>query len=157
MIGAVIDQIVSRSLTLAFIDPEGLDARFETIQRLTSNRAVDLLILFPDAMDISRNVERYYLPNRQSKLDEFLGPRSGWRDEWQALGNVEGERAREFFAKIYMNQLKTQLGYKQFGQRVMKWDRGPLYRLIYASRSEVGLKFWHEVLKKDVGGQRELF
>src|SRR5690606_3631311 len=120
VISDVIDQIIPGSLTLAFIDPEGLDAMLQTIQRLTGNRSVDLLILFPDAMDISRNVERYYLPNPQSKLDDFLVPGSGWRDEWKALGNVEGERAREFFAKVYIKQLQKHLGYKQFGQKVMK-------------------------------------
>ena len=80
LIEKVIQEIPDRSLTLAFIDPEGLDARFETIRQLTTNRRVDLLILFADAYDIVRNVELLYFNDPNSKLDQVLGQDSGWRE-----------------------------------------------------------------------------
>ena len=49
--------IPDRALTLAFVDPTGLDARFETIATLSSRGRVDLLILFADAYDVVRNVD----------------------------------------------------------------------------------------------------
>ena len=59
LIGRVVDLIPDRALTLAFVDPEGLHARFETLATLTSGRRADLLVLFADRMDIVRNVESY--------------------------------------------------------------------------------------------------
>lgn len=157
VIHQVTNHLVPGALTVAFVDPEALHVGFDTIQSLVSGRRVDLLILFPDAMDIARNVVEKYLPDPQSKLDRFLGEGTNWRDAWRELGNVQGEKAREFFAKIYIRQLKTRLGYAAFDQKVMRSARGPIYRLIYACKHERGLKFWNEVVKKDVGGQTSLF
>jgi len=55
----VVAEIPPGTLTLAFIDPEGLDANFTTIEQLAKNRRVDLLVLFADAYDVVRNVEKY--------------------------------------------------------------------------------------------------
>ena len=38
-------------LTLAFIDPPGLDAHHATLQKLAACGRVDMLILFPDPLD----------------------------------------------------------------------------------------------------------
>jgi three-Cys-motif partner protein len=153
LVHQVIAEIPDRALTLAFIDPEGLDAKFETIRVLSLARRVDLLVLFADAYDILRNVELLYFKDPNSKLDQTLGPNSGWRDKWRALGNQNGTNARELFATIYKDQLRRLLGYEQFGEYVIKSDRGPLYRLIYASKSAKGLEFWHKAELKDEGGQ----
>jgi three-Cys-motif partner protein len=156
LISRVIEEIPDRALTLAFIDPEGLDAQFDTISALTTNRRVDLVVLFADAYDIVRNVE-LYMNDPKSKLDLTLGPESRWRDLWKALGNQNGTNTREMFAKIYMNQLHRHLGYDQFDQHVIKSDHGPLYRLIYASKSPTGLNFWDTATAKDEKGQMDLF
>src|SRR5258706_1695949 len=55
----IANMIPPRALTLAFIDPEGLHARFDTIKALAARGRVDLLILFADRMDIVRNVDLY--------------------------------------------------------------------------------------------------
>jgi len=72
----VVSAIPANSLTLAFVDPESLQLRFETLRKLAAVGRVDLLILFPVGYDIVRNIRLYELQD-QSKLDDVLG--SGWR------------------------------------------------------------------------------
>ena len=156
----LIDQVVSLippdTLTIAFIDPKGLDAHFSTIEKLSKKRSVDFVVLFADAYDINRNVE-LYSKDRNSKLDQVLGPDSGWRQKFSNLSNQSGGNTRTLFADIYKDQLARYLGYSAFGQETMESVRGPLYKLIYASKHELGLKFWNIATSKDVSGQRELF
>jgi hypothetical protein len=61
------------------------------------------------------------------------------------------------FAEIYKSQLRSHLGYKFFGERVIRCERGALYRLIYATKHDRGLDFWHKATKKYPSGQRRLF
>ncbi len=159
----LIDQVVSaipdRTLTLAFVDPKGLDARFTTLETLSRRaRRVDFVVLFADAYDINRNHEYYYRPNPDSKLDQVLGSDSNWRARLDEFEGLSAEKVRKLFAKIYQEQMGRLLGYTEFGKKVMRdaQDR-PLYRLIYASKSKLGVKFWKEALKQDSSGQRRLF
>jgi three-Cys-motif partner protein len=152
----IVKQIIPRSLTLAFIDPTGLHAHFETVRKLSQTGRVDLVVYVPDAVDIARNVD-IYLPNPNSNLDRFLGPTSNWRDKWKALGDASGAKGRKLFSTIYQEQLKTHLGYEVFDDIVIQRKQAPLYRLIYASKHTLGLDFWKKATSKDVRGQRDLF
>ena len=46
---------------------------------LSRRGRVDLLILFPIGYDVVRNVD-LYRQQQDSKLDQFLGPDSGWHE-----------------------------------------------------------------------------
>ncbi|MCC6660110.1 MAG: three-Cys-motif partner protein TcmP [Phycisphaerales bacterium] len=151
----LVKQIPSRSLTLAFIDPEALDVRFETVGTLSGAGRVDLLVLFADAYDVVRNVEMY-AKDPNSNLDQMLGADSNWRTAWNALTNRTGNNVRELFSGIYVDRLKK-LGYREFGTKTIECGRGPLYKLIYASKHPRGLDFWHKVLQRDKTGQGGLF
>lgn len=61
------------------------------------------------------------------------------------------------FADLYKSQLHRLLGYREFGEQSMKSAKGALYRLIYASKHECGLDFWHKATKKYPSGQGRLF
>jgi three-Cys-motif partner protein len=156
-----VEQIASRipdgALTLAFIDPTGLHARFDTIARLSQRGRVDLLVLFADRNDIVRNVDLYEHQGADSNLDQVLGPDSNWRDAWKQLTNRTAPNISKMFADIYKNQLKRHLGYIECAEKTMSSAQGPKYRLMYASKHERGLEFWHKITKKDVHGQREMF
>jgi three-Cys-motif partner protein len=154
-IAEIVREIPDRALTLAFIDPPGLDDKFATISALSRAGQVDLLVLFADAYDIVRNVDRYE-EEFGSKLDRILGQTSNWREQWQALSNRSGANVRQLFAKIYCEQLRK-LGYCQFGEKQIESRRGPMYRLIYASKHAKGLEFWNKVLTRDRKGQGGLF
>lgn len=156
-IDRMVADILPGSLTLAFIDHTGLHAHFETVRVLANSGSVDLLVLVPDAYDILRNVRELYFPDPSSNLDRFLGPDSGWRDEWSAMGNPSGSNARRLFALIYQRQLQRHLGYQAFGEKVIHGPRGPMYRLIFASKHPRGLEFWDKVTRKDRSGQKDMF
>jgi three-Cys-motif partner protein len=148
----IADQIPPRSLTLAFIDPEALHVHFETLRILTQDRKVDLAILFPDGMDIVRNVERYE-KQQESNLDRYLGPNSDWRARRQDVANQTPEKLRQLFSEIFQSQLDKLLGYKHFASEVYRNQQGPIYRIIFASKHPLGGTFWNEIAKKDRGGQ----
>ncbi|OHB65895.1 MAG: hypothetical protein A2V70_10600 [Planctomycetes bacterium RBG_13_63_9] len=156
-VGRLSTEIPDQALTLAFIDPTGLHAHFETIRTLSQRGAVDLLILFADNHDIVRNVNLYEEQGSESNLDQVLGPESNWRDDWQRLTNRSRENICQMFASAYKRQLESKLGYKEFGEETMRCASRPLYRLIYASKHERGLDFWQKITKKDAGGQMRLF
>jgi three-Cys-motif partner protein len=148
--------IPQRSLTVAFVDPFSLDIQFETIRSLARQRPLDLLVLFADSMDIVRNVEAYYYPNENSKLDHFLGLDSNWRGDWDALKNRSAGNVRELFANTYIRQLQA-LGYFSTRMLSIRTEHGPLYRLIYASKDPLGLRFWDIAASEDLGGERDLW
>ena len=151
-IAEIVKEIPHGALTLAFLDPTGLHARMDTICKLSSAGRVDLLILFPDAIDVLRNVDAYF-SQPESSLDQVLGADSNWRDEWKALGGADGSKARRLFVTLYKRQLEKHANYKVFGEAVIKGPNGPLYRLVFASKHERGLEFWEKVTKKELGGQ----
>lgn len=155
-VGAVTALIGSGALTLAFIDPESLHVQFDTVRSLSACGAVDLLILFADAFDVVRNVERYYVDNIESKLDRFLGANSGWRDDWGKLEDRNGPKVRDCFLDVYVRQLRT-IGYAHFGEQRICGPTGPLYRLVYASKNDRGLDFWEKAKRRDRSGQDSLF
>jgi len=156
LIDNIAQAIPDGSLTVAFIDPYGLNIHFESVRRLAKQRPLDLLILFADAMDIVRNVEREYYPRKNGNLDLFLGEESRWRERWDKLDSRDGGRARQLFARIYLDQLAT-IGYTYSATRVIEGDKGPLYRLVFASKHPLGLKFWRIAESEDLEGTRSLF
>jgi three-Cys-motif partner protein len=145
-----------RSLTVAFIDPFSLDIHFDSLKTLAEARPLDLIILFADAMDVTRNVDEYYFPGKSDKLDNFLGRSSNWREKWQQLPDRSGSSCRSFFAQIYLSQL-AKLGYRHTRVKSIKSDIGPLYSLVYASKAELGLKFWDIAAHEDLDGNRNLW
>jgi three-Cys-motif partner protein len=154
----LIDEVVRRipkgALTLAFIDPTGLHAQFETIRKLSTGRAVDLLILFADALDVVRNFDRYATESN-SNLDQVLGPDSNWREGYRQLARHDEPTLRVYFGNVYKEQLRKHLGYRHFSEKVMGATDMPLYRLLFASKHPLGLKFWQAASKKDRRGQGE--
>jgi len=148
--------IPDRTLTLAFIDPTGLHARFETIAALSERGHVDLLVLFADAYDIQRNLKQYW-DDPDSNLDRVLGPGVDWRTEWERLDDLSSTSVRRMFAGLYKTPLSRLLGYRVFGEQVMKSLTGSLYRLIYASKHQRGLEFWEKATKEFASGQKWLF
>lgn len=155
MVDAIAKEIPRGALTLAFVDPTSLHAKLSTLKRLSESGRVDLLILFPDAINVIRNVD-YYLPDLDSNLDLVLGSDSGWREAWQKLGSQDGPNARQLFARLYQDQLAKHAKYVKFGTETISGPQGPLYRLVYASKHRRGLDFWEKAQQKEVSGQKRI-
>jgi len=153
----VIDEVLgllpADHLTLAFIDPTGLQIRFNTIQRLVHNRKVDLLMTIQFGMGIQMNLPQY-IKSQGAALTDFLG-NSEWRKDVEEAGTVF--QAGRRILDMYMAQLRS-LGYRDSKDREMvRNDQNMLlYFVIMASRHELGEKFWREVTKIRPSGQRRL-
>lgn len=149
LIEEVCAAIPGNALTLAFIDPTGLHAHFDTMRKLTTDRRVDLFILFADNMDIVRNIG-VYANQTESNLDVVLGPDSDWRTQWKALKNQSPSNISRLFADIYKQQLATRLGYAFSADEVLRnSNKTPIYRLVYASKNQRGLDFWKKTAQKE--------
>lgn len=153
----IVRAIPDHALTLAFLDPTGLHLWFETVAQLSSHGAVDLLILFPDAIDIIRNERHLYFADTESNLDRVLGLSADWRDRVRLLNSTDSTKRRRLFATIYEEQLKRHLGYRHFANEIIRGPQGPLYRLIYATKHERGIDFWNKSVARELGGQSRLF
>lgn len=148
-ISEIIPQIPKGSLSLAFLDPYGLDLRFETI-KLLSSRKIDLIIFFPDCLDMIRNWKAYYFENNESKMDNFLGEGIDWRSA--LLSSPKNNYADELL-KLYTQQL-SKLGYIHFDPKRISGQDRPLYRLIFCCKDPTGLKLWQKISLKGPDGQR---
>ena len=150
-VAGIVDEIPSGALSLAFLDPYGLHLHFEALKRL-STRRVDFIIFFPDHLDALRNWEEVYAGKADSNLDRVLGG-AAWLPR---MLEVPRERWAEVLGKIYVAQIKS-LGYRFFDfERIARSDGRFLYRLIFCSRGEAGLKIWRGIAMRKAGGQGSL-
>ena len=143
----VLNQIDPTGLTLAFIDPTGIDIHFHTIKSLAEGRKVDLLMTIMDGMDIRRNFDRYLKNPEGGPLDHFLGGNVGWAKIKSPRDVVEEFR----------NRLRG-IGYKtvEFTDIPVSNERhAPMYFLLFASRHPRGLDFWKKITATDDSGQME--
>jgi three-Cys-motif partner protein len=150
LVGQITAEIPRGSLSLAFLDPYDLQLDFVTVQRLADLRA-DLIIFFPDRLDILRNREHYYYENPDSKLDRYLGLESNWR---AILDGTTPSQRVEALKALYRQRLREVLGYSVVEHERIPTDGRPLYYLVFCSRHERAAEFWKEISRKKPDGQR---
>jgi three-Cys-motif partner protein len=136
-----------------FIDPYGLQLRWETMKALASHRRngkVELLILYPYDMAISRLFSlAKKKPAIHCRLTSFYGDES-WKMQFeQSLGLGENtDQRRDRFVKLYKNKLHA-IGYKYvevYGP--LYSQHRPLYHVVFASDNAVGAKIMGDVWAK---------
>lgn len=140
-----------RAPTFAFLDPEGTELHWSTVEALARHKAVppaktkiELLILFPLQMCVLRllNFKTGKVPKAHAqRLQEMLGAESPWREIWQRrlTGDISTPaETRAAFLDAYCHQLKG-LGYQHVLAREVAGDTGrALYYLVFASDHDVG-------------------
>jgi three-Cys-motif partner protein len=157
--------IPEAALSVVVADPTGLDLRFEALERLVNGRRMDLIYLFPEGMAAKRNLEKF-LPKSVSALDEVLGSRE-WRRRVPArLPDTDGvdQNHWELVGRPIVEVLRQQLGrlgYREvsLGSEVLVRSTVrnlPLYYLVFASKHELGHKFWNAIRRTDPTGQIQL-
>lgn len=77
-----------RSLNLAFLDPEGLELRWETVAKLATVRRMDLIINYPEG-GLNRYMRQAFETDSQTAVDHFFGDRE-WRKIYQEWQNKRG-------------------------------------------------------------------
>lgn len=140
------------SLSLALIDPFGLDFNFSCYQKLTRDRKVDLIINFPLGTAIKRNFSK----SGPGKLNAFLGGK-----DWKKP--VINNPTMHFIN--YFKKNLEKIGYKIPRECELSEDvliktirkKVPLYYLLLASKNPLGATFWKKIRKYDSSGQKTLF
>lgn len=145
---------INNQVSVAFLDPYGF-VKWSTIEKLASLDKMDLLIHFSQ-MGIRRNVENQYRNPSTNSMDLFFGD-DRWRDLYRK--NRNGNYLTELI-NLYMQNLCS-LGYVYLGDRptsplIFSNKNAPLYRLIFASKNELGYKIWKSIAKRKPNGQLTL-
>lgn len=149
------------SLNLAFLDPDGLELHWETVATLAQLQRIDLIIHYSQ-MGLTRVMPNTYQSEEQNSVDLFFGDRE-WRKIYERYRQQEEQFLHRHLMDYYKSKLKD-LGYKETFrddevgvEPLMRNEKNaPLYRLIFASKHPLGLKFWQKVTGRDVHGQRRL-
>ena len=135
-------KIHPRSPTFVFLDTEGIEPRWDTIQSLKDGRT-ELLINFPLGMAINRNPE-------SAKVTAYFGTEE-WRQYWDG-----GRLSRTGLIRFYLDRL-AELGWDQQpeGSRLVKGDGNKrLYYLLFASKVKPGRDIMKWVFgQPDAAGQ----
>lgn len=153
-----------RSLNLAVLDPEGLELEWSTVAKLAEIKRMDLIIHYSQ-FGLTRNMENCYSIQDETVIDRFFGDRQ-WRSIYshgRSKGHSYGRIHRDLI-DYYKSKLAN-LGYVDVrnssfnDEPLMRTGKtnAPLYRLLFASKHKLGKKFWREVTRKTVYGQRTLF
>lgn len=150
-------------LNLAFLDPEGLELEWETVETLGRMNRMDVIIHYSQN-GLTRNLDRCYASQDETVVDRFFGDRN-WR---QVYKNVSEKKEKIGIHRALIDYYKSKLnklGYVVINDSeeiareplIRNTKRNaPLYRLIFASKHPLGNKIWNEVTKKDVYGQGRL-
>jgi three-Cys-motif partner protein len=138
--------ILQGALAFTFIDPTRIGhAPFKLIRTLVTKVRSDILINIPTGTDIKRNLHNYLTQSgSDAPLTRYLGT-----EEWKKLPTNSPSNFCRGFLELYEMQLR-QLGYNFVGnfQQVTTPSNVPLYYLFYASKSQLGEKFWNDTLKR---------
>ena len=138
------------SLSLAVLDPEGLELRWETVEKLGRMNRVDLIINFSTS-GITRNARKFLKSGKTEKIDDFFGT-TDWQAAYREAGG-DNTRVRRLLLDLYKTRLES-LGYEvaepsTSDELVFKSRRNvQLYTLIGASKNELGMEFWRDTISK---------
>lgn len=147
------------SLNIAFLDPEGLELKWSTVETLAQAKRMDLIIYYSQ-MGITREAPKAIRKPAPTVIDEFFGG-----TEWRGIYRKYQTRGEKFYHRKLIDLYKGKL--KDLGYVIQEVDadeplvrstkrRAPLYRLLFASKNKLGNKFWHDVIQKDATGQMKL-
>ena len=126
---------------------------------MTKDRRIDLVITFPEGMDIKRNIARY-LKQSHSILDDYFGAEE-WRKiftkDVRNLSQLSSAFIEKYLIDYYRKKL-VEIGYKEIksGEEILiksSQKKLPLYYLLFASKHPLGHKFWKEIRKISPTGQ----
>ncbi len=157
----VAGQLSTRTLSLAFVDPEGFEATFEMF-RAFATRRIDLLLLFPTG-GIARNLHLFAKAS-DSRLDKFMGGRE-WRDlpevklaAGKKLSPQEFQRLKVPLVNLFREKMAA-IGFDhqdEHDPRLQNRRNVSMYHLLYFSKDSAGLKIWRGIKKIEPSGQRAL-
>jgi len=166
LVNGIVAQIKSddwRSLNLAFLDPEGLELKWDTVAKLSAIQRMDLIINYPQG-GLNRYMPMAFDTDGQTAVDDFFGDRE-WRKIYIESLSKPGMHIHRQLMDHYKQKIQG-LGYAEVVRDDETGDEplirnsrrnAPLYRLLFASKSLLGHEFWRKITRRDVHGQARLF
>jgi len=147
----------SRSLNLAFLDPEGFELQWKTVATLASVQRMDLIINYPQ-MGLNRLMPNVLDASSPNPVDLFFGS-TEWRKIYEKGRNRPGLHRLlidHYKEKLYRLEYKQVLRDDEVGDEPLMRNaekNAPLYRLLFASKHPRGNDFWQKVTRRDLHGQ----
>jgi three-Cys-motif partner protein len=145
---------VYSSFNIAFLDPEGLELEWATVEKLANMRRMDLIINFSTS-----GINRNYRREDSDRIDRFFGT-AEWRK--RTPENASASIKRRIWIDFYLERLAS-LGYvnqlDDNAEIVAKNSNNvQLYTIICASKHPLGLDLWKKAVKQvRKSGQLPLF
>jgi three-Cys-motif partner protein len=138
----------------AVIDPPSAIYEWRALEALTfRERAMDVLTLFPDEMDIGRALDCYFPKDGNDKLDRYFPPGTDWRSAVDA----SPRQAPSALRALYEDEINRLLQFRIGNPKTISMDGGrALYRLVFASKSDRGIKIWNSICRRSRHEQYEL-
>lgn len=144
------------SLSLVFLDPEGLELHWRTINLLAGALRADFIINFSTGGLRRVAGEAFQHPESSvaDRVNRFFGT-----EDWRNIPiRPDGSMPVNEWIEFYQNRL-SEIGYKWGTESSVKikTDYGvELYRLLFASKHDLGVKLWEEA-RKNAPKQRSMF
>jgi len=135
-------------LNLAFLDPEGLEVEWRTVEKLASLQRMDLIINF-STNGITRNAGQLVDRDEETVIDKFLGTRE-WRSIYSQARGQGGPAVRRELIDFYLSRLHD-LGYVQTKRQEKEFKNQrnvQVYTMVFASKHDLGIEFWNGAVKE---------
>ena len=146
------------SPTFAFVDPDGVEARWELLEMLAAHKApgrtkVELFLLLATPQ-VHRVVHDNLAPNRLQHAEQQITDLFG-SDQWRPIlqarraGFLNPSRARDELTNLMRWRLERALGYQfTHALRLTNVTGTPLYDMIFATDHAAGDKIMRSVYSK---------
>jgi three-Cys-motif partner protein len=146
MVKLMMPGLPGRRIALTMLDPYGVSFRWNSLAGLALHERMDLLMLFPEDVDLERNWRL------RERTDRYMPTGLDWQRAISESRN-RGRALRE----IYQAGIEGQLGLKVGTPKAIRAHGREIYKLLYASRHERGLAVWDHARREDPDGQIELY
>ncbi len=146
------------SLNLAFLDPEGFEVEWDTMTILARINRIDLIIYYP-LMGLNRNMKKNFKSATTNRIDRFFGSQ-GWRDIYTKYQSGQLKNLHRCLLDFYEDNLeKLDFLVIRENEPLIRntITNAPMYRLVFASKDQLGIDFWKEAINRDAHGQIRLF
>lgn len=150
------------SLNLAFLDPDGLELKWEAVASLATLSRMDLIVHYPQ-MGLSRYMPKACAEEQHTTIDDFFGG-----TEWRAIYKRYQRKQARFIHRELINHYREKLQDLGYVDVCTDLETGheplirnarrnaPLYRLLFASKHHRGHEFWRGVTQRNAHGQARL-
>jgi three-Cys-motif partner protein len=146
------------SPTFAFIDPDGVEARWELLEVLAAHKArrrrkveLFLLLVSPQIVRVvNDSLDPHDLEHAEQQVTDLFGS-AEWRPilKGRRSGALDAERTRDELTNLMRWRLEKTLGYRfTHTLRLTNVIGVPLYDMIFATDHEVGDKIMRSVYRK---------